>query len=120
VRTPALLLAAALTAGCSTATTPPASSPPPPSSSTSAAAGPGRCQDVAQDGARVTDDLIDNGCVDDNGSRRVGKVTMCKDGRRLWEMGDLIGLSGETLLPRDLKAEGGVLVEDLARRACRG
>lgn len=117
MRTPALLLAAALTAGCSTATTPPT---PPPSSTASAAAGPGRCQDVAQDGARVTDDLIDNGCVDDNGSLRIGKVTACKDGRRLWEMGDLIGLSGETLLPRDLKAEGGVLVEDLARRACRG
>jgi hypothetical protein len=120
VRTPALLLAAALTAGCSTATTPPASPPPPPSSATSAAAGPGRCQDVAQDGARVTDDLIDNGCVDDNGSRRVGKVTTCKDGRRLWEMGDLIGLTGETLLPKDTKAGGGVTAEELTRQVCRG
>ena len=45
---------------------------------------------------------------------------MCQDGRRLWEMGDLIGLSGETLLPAGLKAEGGVTAETLTRRVCRG
>jgi hypothetical protein len=75
---------------------------------------------VAAEGQPVTDVLIEKGCTDDKGSLRLGKATVCKDGRRLWEMGDLIGLSGETLLPRDLKAEGGVTAEALNRRVCRG
>ncbi len=117
MRTP-LALVVLLTAACSSS--PPTETPITNNTSTTTSASTvGRCEDVAQDGARVTDQLIDKGCTDDNGSLRVGTVTTCRDGRRLWEMGNLIGLSGETLLPRDVKGEGGVTVETLARRVCR-
>lgn len=119
MRTPAVILTVLLATACSSGSdTPPTSSTQPPTTTT--AAGAGRCADVAADGQTVTDVLIDKGCTDDKGSIRLGKVTVCQDGRRMWEMGDLIGLSGETLLPRDLKAEGGVTAEMLTRRVCRG
>lgn len=121
MRTPAAILAVLLTTSCSSGSdTPPATSSTPSSTTTSAVAGAGRCQDVAADGQPVTDALIDKGCTDDKGSLRLGKVTVCQDGRRMWEMGELIGMSGETLLPKDLKAEGSVTAEMLTRRVCRG
>lgn len=120
MRPTVLILTALLAAACSSGgvTSPGMSSTA--TATMSSVAGAGRCQDVAVEGQPVTDALIDKGCADDKGSLRLGKATACKDGRRLWEMGDLIGLSGETLLPRDLKAEGGVTAEALNRRACRG
>ena len=122
MRTPAVILTVLLATACASSgdTTPATSSAPPPATTTSAVAGAGRCADVALDMQPVTDVLIDKGCTDDKGSIRLGKVTVCQDGRRLWEMGDLIGLSGEPMMPRGLKAEGGVTVETLNRRVCRG
>lgn len=120
MRTPAVILTVLLATACSSGATPPATSSSASSTTGAAVAGAGRCTDVAAEGQPVTDVLIDKGCVDDKGSIRLGKVTVCQDGRRMWEMGDLIGLSGETLLPADLKAEGGVTAETLTRRVCRG
>jgi hypothetical protein len=121
VRTPALILAAFLTASCSSGgaqTSPSSSTAPTPTSLATASAD--RCQEVAQEDQRVTDTLIDKGCTDDKGSLRFGKVTPCKDGRRLWEMGDLIGFSGELIFSQETKAEGGVPVSTLYHRACKG
>ena len=121
MRTPAVILTVLLASACSSGSDiPPATSSTPSSTTTSAVAGAGRCADVAADGQPVTDVLIDKGCTDDKGSIRLGKVTACQDGRRMWEMGDLIGLSGETLLRKELKAVGGVSAELLTRRVCRG
>lgn len=114
-----LVVTACLAAACS-------SSPPPSTTSETSAtttvtvAGAGRCEYVAQDGAIVTDSLIDKGCSDDKGSLRFGKHTVCKNGQRLWEMGDLIGLSGEAMIPRETKTGDGIHAWALFYRVCTG
>jgi len=124
VRPTALILTALLAAACSSSTQPAAdvSKPATPTSTptSTSAAGADRCEQVAQDGARVTDTLIDKGCVDSNGAVRLGKVTQCKDGRRLWEMADLIGLSGEPMLSRETKTPDGIHAWALYYRVCSG
>jgi hypothetical protein len=127
VRTPLALAAVLLAGACSTTPTatdaPPASVPPVPATTTAsapAAAGPEPCGLVAQEDLRVTDTLIDKGCADDTGSVRLGKVTPCTDGRRLWELDNLIGFSGELIWERETKVEGGVPVWSLYYRTCKG
>lgn len=123
MRTPVLIATALVATACSSGE----SSAPSTASSalalvttTPSPAGASRCQVVAQEDQLVTDALIDKGCTDDKGSARLGKITLCKDGRRLWEMGDLIGLSGELIYSRETKAEGGIPVWSLHYRICKG
>lgn len=99
MRTPALILTVLLTGACSSGetTTPPASSTP---------AAAGKCSEVVKSSATVTDVLIDQGCIDDAGVKRIGTVKPCKDGRRLWEMNGLIGRSGGEMVPTDLQVNG--------------
>lgn len=120
MRTLLAIATACLAAACSSSPPPATEAPQPAPTTTPAAASPGQCQQVAQEDQRVTDTLIDKGCSDDNGALRFGKVTSCKDGRRLWEMGDLIGLSGELIFSRETKAEGGVPISTLYYRVCEG
>lgn len=84
-----------------------------------AASSAGSCTTVVRDGATVTDDLIDKGCTDENGSKRVGKVTTCKSGQRLWEMNGLIGLSGKPMMPENEKDPDGLTVRVLNETACK-
>ncbi len=124
MRIPALILVALLIAACSSggSETPPStlSTSTTPSATTTSVTAAGLCSDVAQEDKRVTDDLISKGCADGNGTLRFGKITQCKDGSRLWEMGDLIGLSGQLIFNRDTKAEGGIPVWSLHYRVCKG
>lgn len=111
----ATILAAALLAATGCGTEAPASSP-----TTTTASSAGSCASVVSDGATVTDDLIDKGCTDENGARRVGKVTACKSGQRLWEMNGLMGLSGKPMLPENEKDPDGFTVRLLNELACKG
>lgn len=97
------LLTAAL-AACGSAS--PTASPTTTSSSSASSARP--CWEAVHEAAVVTDALIDDGCVDPNGAKRVGKVTKCKNGQRLWEMDKLMGLSGEPMIPADRKDQDGI------------
>lgn len=96
-----------------------AETPAPVPTTTTAASTAGSCSEVVRDGARVTDDLIDKGCTDSGGTTRVGKVTTCKDGTRLWEMDGLIGLSGDVMVPEQEQADG-IPARMLYQRACTG
>lgn len=100
MRPTALILTAVLAAACSSG----GSETPPPTSGTPATAG--KCSEVVKSNAAVTDVLIDQGCVDDNGTKRMGTVKQCKDGRRLWEMNGMIGRSGGEMVPTDLEVNG--------------
>lgn len=117
MRTPALILAALVAAGCSSGATetPKTTSAP---AVTTTAAGAGRCVVVAKQYETVTDDLIDKGCVDENGTLRFGKHRVCKNGQRLWEMDDLIGLSGQQMVNRFKKSPDGVEAATLYQVAC--
>lgn len=120
MRTPPLILAVLLAAtACSSGETgaPSTSSTP---TTTSAAAGAGRCVVVAKQYEKVTDALIDKGCTDENGTLRLGKHQVCKNGQRLWEMNDLIGLSGEEMVNREKKSPEGITAWMLFDRACAG
>lgn len=105
MRPTVLILTALLAVACSSgeSDTPAPSSAP---ATSAAVVTAGKCSDVAKSGAAVTDALIDQGCLDDNGTKRLGTVQQCKSGRRLWEMGDLVGLSGGEMVPSDLQMEG--------------
>ena len=99
MRTPALLLAAFLATACSSGGTETPTTPSTPATA-------GSCGEVVKPNAPVTDVLIDQGCLDANGAKRIGTVKVCKDGRRLWKMGDFIGMSGGEMVPTDLQMEG--------------
>lgn len=79
----------------------------------------GTCADVVREGSTVTDALIDHGCTDGNGTKRVGKVTRCENGQRLWEMDGLIGLSGKPMLAENAKSGDGLTARVLNETACR-
>lgn len=117
MRTVALILVALLVASCSSrgAETPLTSSTP---ATTSAAASAGRCVIVAKQYETVTDALIDKGCTDENGALRLGKHKVCKNGQRLWEMDDLIGLSGQQMVNRYKKSPDGIEASTLYQVAC--
>lgn len=100
MRPTALILTALLATACSsggsdTSTT-----------TSSAPASAGKCSEVVKSNAPVTDALIDQGCLDDTGTKRIGTVKLCKDGRRLWEMNGMIGRSGGEMVPTDLEVNG--------------
>ena len=117
MRTPALLLVALLAAGCAGGgTQAPETSRTP--TATTTTAGAGRCVVVAKQYETVTDALIDKGCTDENGTLRFGKHRVCKNGQRLWEMDDLIGLSGQQMVNRYKKSPGGVDAVTLYQVAC--
>lgn len=99
MRTPALILTVLLATACSSD-----GGDSPATSSTPTTAG--KCSEVVKSGAIVTDVLIDQGCVDDTGSKRLGTVKPCKDGRRLWEMNGMIGRSGGEMVSADLQVNG--------------
>lgn len=110
MRPTALILTALIATACSSGSeTPPTSSSPPDTA--------GKCSEVVKQGATVTDELIDKGCVDDSGSKRIGTVKVCKDGRRLWEMNGMIGRSGGEMVPTDLEVNG-TRSGQLITRAC--
>lgn len=73
---------------------------------TSTAAGAGSCAQLVRDGATVTDDLVDRGCSDSNGSVRMGTHKVCKSGRRLWKMNGYVGLSGGPMITETSKVDG--------------
>lgn len=123
MRTPALILVALFAAACSsggTETPAPPRAPSTTATTASAAAGAGRCEVVAKQYETVTDALIDKGCADEKGALRFGTHKVCKNGQRLWEMDDLIGLSGEQMVNRLKKSPDGVEAWVLYGRACTG
>lgn len=107
----AILTAATLT-GCGA--TPGGDSP-----TTVTPASAGTCADVVREGSTITDALIDHGCTDVNGTKRVGKVTRCENGQRLWEMDGLIGLSGKPMLTANAKSGDGLTARVLNETACK-
>lgn len=86
---------------------------------TTSAASAGKCSDVVREGQTVTDALIDTGCLDDKGTKRLGKVTVCKDGRRLWEMDKMIGMSGSRMVLESAAANDGITARVLNELACK-
>ena len=90
----------------------------PPATTSTAPSTAGNCLAVARYGSIVTDELIDKGCTDDKGTTRKGTVKLCKDGRRLWEMDDMIGLSGGELVRPDRKSDDGIPAKTLFELAC--
>ena len=99
MRTPALFAVAFLAAACSSGDGNPAATPSNPAAA-------GKCSDVVNEDATVTDLLIDQGCIDDTGSKRMGTVKLCKDGRRLWSMNGMIGRTGEKMIRADMDVLG--------------
>lgn len=112
MRTPALILIALLATACSSGGS------DTPATTSSAASTAGKCSEVVKAEAPVTDALIDQGCIDDNGTKRIGTVKPCKDGRRLWEMNGMIGRSGGPMVPTDLQVEG-LRADQVIALACR-
>jgi|SRR5688500_15743321 len=108
----AVLAAVLVLAGCGTQ---PAGTAP---TTSTASASAGKCADVVRLGATVTDDLIDRGCTDERDAKRVGKVTTCKNGQRLWEMDGMIGLSGHPMLPETEKDPDGLTARVLNELVC--
>lgn len=107
-----MLFAVALSlAGCSSAGTS--------SSTTTSASNLPSCSSVLRDGATVTDALIDSGCLDANGAKRLGEVKPCKSGQRLWEMDTWIGLSGEPMVTADAAGSDGLTGRQLYQRLCK-
>jgi hypothetical protein len=110
----AVVLAAVLLTGAGCAADEPTGGPP--ATTTAASAGP--CAEVVREGATVTDMLIDQGCIDANGTKRAGKVTSCKSGQRMWEMDGMIGISGEKMLTATARTPDGLTARALNEALC--
>lgn len=76
------------------------------------------CGTAVGHGVIVTDTLIEQGCTDQNGTKRLGKVRTCENGQRLWEMDGMIGLSGGPMLPENIKGDDGLTARFLNEFAC--